>query len=76
MNTDYADLPREILQSRNPDVSGLFHRVNTDLENKMKKINKILNLRKSVQSAWISVLLIYFITTNFLISDNSPASIL
>ena len=25
-----ADLPLEILQSRNPDVSGLFHRVNAD----------------------------------------------
>ena len=27
---DEADLPREILQSRNPDASGLFHRVNAD----------------------------------------------
>jgi len=30
MNTDATDLPREILQSRNPEISGLFHRVNTD----------------------------------------------
>jgi len=29
MNTDATDLPREILQSRNPEISGLFHRVNT-----------------------------------------------
>jgi len=34
------DLPREIMQSMNPDVSGLFHRVKTDSENIIKNKNK------------------------------------
>ena len=34
IDADETDLPREILQSRNPHASGLFHRMNTDAENK------------------------------------------